>query len=90
MNFLLQLALPCFGTAPGLSHEQARFVPGINPCCPLTLQGQTQFVPWDKPGVEELQTKFMWFRETGKEKHININKFAGLARDWVGAKILFI
>ena len=27
---------------------------------------------------------------SGKEKHININKFAGLSRDWVGAKILFI
>ena len=25
-----------------------------------------------------------------KEKHININKFAGLSRDWVGAKILFM
>ena len=23
----------------------------------------------------------------GKKKHININKFAGLSRDWVGAKI---
>ena len=27
---------------------------------------------------------------SGKEKHININKFAGLSRDWVGAKILFM
>ena len=26
----------------------------------------------------------------GKEKHININKFAGLSRDWVGAKKLFM
>ena len=26
----------------------------------------------------------------GKKKHININKFAGLSRDWVGAKILFM
>ena len=25
----------------------------------------------------------------GKKKHTNINKFAGLSRDWVGAKILF-
>ena len=25
----------------------------------------------------------------GKKKHININKFAGLSRDWVGAKNLF-
>ena len=27
---------------------------------------------------------------SGKEKHININKFAGLSRDWVGAKNLFM
>ena len=27
---------------------------------------------------------------SGKEKHININKFAGLSRDWVGAKKLFM
>ena len=26
----------------------------------------------------------------GKKKHININKFAGLSRVWVGGKILFI
>ena len=26
----------------------------------------------------------------GKKKHININKFAGLSRDWVGAKNLFM
>ena len=26
----------------------------------------------------------------GKKKHININKFAGLSRDWAGAKILFM
>ena len=26
----------------------------------------------------------------GKKKHININKFAGLSRDWVGAKKLFM
>ena len=26
----------------------------------------------------------------GKEKHININKFAGLSRDWAGGKILFM
>ena len=26
----------------------------------------------------------------GKKKHININKFAGLSRVWVGAKILFM
>ena len=26
----------------------------------------------------------------GKKKHININKFAGLSRDWVGAKFLFM
>ena len=26
----------------------------------------------------------------GKKKHININKLAGLSRDWVGAKILFM
>ena len=26
----------------------------------------------------------------GKQKHININKFAGLCPDWVGAKILFM
>ena len=26
----------------------------------------------------------------GKKKHININKFAGLSRDWVGAKIYFM
>ena len=26
----------------------------------------------------------------GKKKHININKFPGLSRDWVGAKILFV
>ena len=26
----------------------------------------------------------------GKKKHISINKFAGLSRDWVGAKILFM
>ena len=25
---------------------------------------------------------------SGKKKHININKFAGLSRDWVGAKLL--
>ena len=30
------------------------------------------------------------FNLSGKEKHININKFAGLSRDWVGAKILFM
>ena len=29
-------------------------------------------------------------RFQGKKKHININKFAGLSRDWVGAKILFM
>ena len=27
---------------------------------------------------------------SGKEKHININKFAGLSRDWVGAKNRFM
>ena len=27
---------------------------------------------------------------SGKKKHININKFAGLSRDWVGAKNLFM
>ena len=27
---------------------------------------------------------------SGKEKHININKFAGLSRDWVGAENLFM
>ena len=27
---------------------------------------------------------------SGKEKHININKFVGLSRDWVGAKNLFM
>ena len=27
---------------------------------------------------------------SGKEKHININKYAGLFRDWVGAKNLFM
>ena len=26
----------------------------------------------------------------GKKKHININKFAGLSRDWVGAKNVFM
>ena len=26
----------------------------------------------------------------GKKKHININKFAGLPQDWVGAKNLFM
>ena len=26
----------------------------------------------------------------GKKKHININKFAGLSRDWLGAKNLFM
>ena len=26
----------------------------------------------------------------GKKKHININKFAGLSRDWVGAENLFM
>ena len=26
----------------------------------------------------------------GKKKHMNINKFAGLSRDWVGAKNLFM
>ena len=26
----------------------------------------------------------------GKDKHININKFAGLSRDWAGGKILFM
>ena len=26
----------------------------------------------------------------GKKKHVNINKFAGLSRDWVGPKILFM
>ena len=26
----------------------------------------------------------------GKKKHVNINKFAGLSRDWVGAKNLFM
>ena len=26
----------------------------------------------------------------GKQKHININKFAGLSRDWVGAENLFM
>ena len=26
----------------------------------------------------------------GKKKHININKFAGLSGDWVGAKKLFM
>ena len=34
----------------------------------------------------------MWFLKTkcqGKKKHININTFAGLSWDWVGAKILF-
>ena len=29
-------------------------------------------------------------RFSGKEKHININKFVGLSRDWVGAKKLFM
>ena len=28
--------------------------------------------------------------DQGKKKHININKFAGLSRDWVGAKNLFM
>ena len=28
--------------------------------------------------------------KSGKEKHININKFAGLSRDWVGPKNLFM
>ena len=28
--------------------------------------------------------------KSGKEKHININKFAGLSRVWVGAKNLFM
>ena len=28
--------------------------------------------------------------KSGKEKHININNFAGLSRDWVGAKKLFM
>ena len=28
--------------------------------------------------------------DQGKIEHININKFAGLSRDWVGAKILFM
>ena len=32
---------------------------------------------------------FLW-ESQGKKKHININKFAGLSRDWVGAKILFM
>ena len=27
---------------------------------------------------------------SGKEKHININKYAGLSRDWVGAEKLFM
>ena len=26
----------------------------------------------------------------GRKTHTNINKFAGLSRDWVGAKILFM
>ena len=30
------------------------------------------------------------FKNQGKKKHININKFAGLSWDWVGAKILFM
>ena len=28
--------------------------------------------------------------DQGKKKHININKFSGLSRDWVGAKNLFM
>ena len=32
-----------------------------------------------------------WQRSrAGKEKYININKIAGLSRDWVGDKILFM
>ena len=31
-----------------------------------------------------------WEFSQGKKKHININKFAGLSRDWVGAKNLFM
>ena len=27
---------------------------------------------------------------SGKEKHVNINKFAGLSRDWARGKILFL
>ena len=29
-------------------------------------------------------------KDQGKKKHININKSAGLSRDWVGAKNLFV
>ena len=37
---------------------------------------------WNSLGVHRLVS--------GKEKHININKFGGLSRDWVGGKNLFM
>ena len=42
-------------------------------------------------GHESVAIPFGVFQEgQGKKKHININKFAGLSRDRVGAKILFM
>ena len=60
------------GTAPGLSHGQARFVPGTNPALSLgqapgfslfstvearLVPGTNPVCPWDKPGVEGRQKK---------------------------------
>ena len=50
-------------------------------CCVRGEQGFCCSVASQKIGPDPSQ---------GKKIHININKFAGLSRDWVGAKILFM
>ena len=62
---------------------QRLWLVGLNPN--RSLQTPQQFCVIRAPGPCRWTGKF-----AGKEKHVNINKFAGLSRDWVGAKILFM
>ena len=47
-------------------------------------------VTYKSSSLREFRPAFPWLRFSGKEKHMNFKKFAGLSRDWVGAKKLFM
>ena len=48
------------------------------------------FLTYSTPTTRNLLLTFFRAIFQGKKKHININKFAGLSRDWVGAEKLFM
>ena len=70
----------------GVVVRRVRSLPGK-----FVLLGFRRDVPGILPGcpgpLRVLKSKFV---NQGKKKHININKFAGLSRDWVGAENLFL